>query len=107
MTYSVSDGQEGLASLAKNDLFVSGRYPFLGGRFSIMFYTITKRIAQSALAFLIMLIAFSFAFFVINSGTESDKFENPGKSLLKIFVMVLGIEIYKIMKQKNITHTAS
>jgi hypothetical protein len=44
-----------------------------------MFYTITKRIAQSAMAFLIMLIAFSFAFFIINSGTDSDKFENPGR----------------------------
>ena len=71
-------------------IFMLGRYPSLGGRFSIMFYSITKRIVQSALAFLIMVIAFGFAFFIINYGNEGEQFQNPGKSLLKIFVMVLG-----------------
>ncbi len=42
------------------------------------------------LAFLIMVIAFGFAFFIINFGNEGEQFQNPGKSLLKIFVMVLG-----------------
>ena len=57
-----------------------GRYPFLGGRFSIMFYSITKvnklsygntvfiifqRIIQGAVSFIIMIIAFGFGFFVI------------------------------------------
>jgi Polycystin cation channel len=71
-------------------IFMLGRYPSLGGRFSIMFYSITKRIVQSALAFLIMVIAFGFAFFIINFGNEGEQFQNPGKALLKIFVMVLG-----------------
>ena len=71
-------------------IFMVGRYPFLGGRFSIMFYSISKRIVQSALAFFIMVIAFGFAFFIINFGSEGEQFENPWKSLLKIFVMVLG-----------------
>jgi hypothetical protein len=37
-----------------------------------------------------MVIAFGFAFFIINFGNEGEQFQNPGKSLLKIFVMVLG-----------------
>ena len=71
-------------------IFMIGRYPFLGGRFSIMFYSISKRIVQSALAFFIMVVAFGFAFFIINFGSDNEQFENPGKALLKIFVMVLG-----------------
>ena len=71
-------------------IFMVGRCPFLGGRFSIMFYSISKRIVQSALAFFIMVIAFGFAFFILNFGSEGEQFENPWKSLLKIFVMVLG-----------------
>ena len=61
-------------------IFMIGRYPFLGGRFSIMFYSITKvnklsygntvfiifqRIIQGAVSFIIMIIAFGFGFFVI------------------------------------------
>merc|ERR1712126_63227 len=34
-------------------IFMIGRYPFLGGRFSIMFYSITKRIIQGAVSFII------------------------------------------------------
>ena len=86
-----------------------GRYPFLGGkyvlnlivclcgsnyfsivRFSIMFYAITKKIIQGAVSFIIMVIAFGFAFFVISYDSEGDKFDNPGKSLLQIIVMILG-----------------
>ena len=40
--------------------------------------------------FLISMLAFGFAFFIINYGNEGEQFQNPGKSLLKIFVMVLG-----------------
>ena len=71
-------------------IFMLGRYPFLGGRFSIMFYAIAKKIVQSALPFFIMVIAFGLAFFIINFGNKSEQFENPMKALLKIFVMVLG-----------------
>ena len=65
-----------------------------------MFYTITKRIAQSAMAFLIMLIAFSFAFFIINSGTDSDKFENPGRKNLKC-AMNKQVLNYKYVDKKR------
>ena len=71
-------------------IFMIGRYPFLGGRFSIMFYSITKRIIQGAVSFIIMIVAFGFAFFVISFGSDSEQFQNPGKSLLKIIVMILG-----------------
>lgn len=71
-------------------IFMIGRYPFLGGRFSIMFYSITKRIIQGAVSFIIMVIAFGFAFFVISFGSNNENFRNPGKSLLKIIVMILG-----------------
>ena len=36
-----------------------------------------------------MVIAFGFAFFVVSFDSENG-FENPGKSLLKIIVMILG-----------------
>ena len=49
-------------------IFMIGRYPFLGGRFSIMFYSITKRIIQGIVSFIIMVIGFGFAFFVIRKG---------------------------------------
>ena len=59
-------------------IFLLGRYPFLGGQFSIMFYTITKRIASSALGFLILVSAFAFAFFIIHFGSESTVFASLG-----------------------------
>ena len=37
-----------------------------------------------------MVIAFGFAFFVISFGSKNEQFQNPGKSLLKIIVMILG-----------------
>ena len=63
---------------------------FLSSRFSIMFYAITKRIIQGAVSFIIMVVAFGFAFFVISFGSDNENFQNPGKSLLKIIVMILG-----------------
>ena len=81
-------------------IFMIGRYPFLGGRFSIMFYAITKRIIQGAISFIIIIIAFGWAFFIISLGSGGQQFENPWKSLLKIIVMVLGEydfdELYKV-----------
>lgn len=71
-------------------IFLFGRYPFLGGSFSIMYYSITKRIVKTALGFLILICAFTFAFFIIHFGNETESFDNVGRSFLKIFVMVLG-----------------
>ena len=73
-----------------------------------MFYSITKRIVQSALAFLIMVIAFGFAFFIINFGNQGEQFQNPGKSLLKIFVMVLGeFEFDNLYEQTDSSSTTT
>lgn len=71
-------------------IFLFGRYPFLGGSFSIMYYSITKRIIKTALGFFILICAFTFAFFIIHFGNETESFDNVGRSFLKIFVMVLG-----------------
>lgn len=55
-----------------------------------MYYSITKRIIRTVLAFIILLCAFAFAFFIIHFGSETDSFQSVSKSFLKIFVMVLG-----------------
>jgi len=73
-------------------IFLFGRFPFLGGMFSIMFYSITKRIIKTVLGFIILIIGFTGAFFIINFGQESEQFDlgNPFKAFVKVFVMVLG-----------------
>ena len=55
-----------------------------------MYYSITKRIVKTALGFLILISAFTFAFFIIHFGNETESFDSVGRSFLKIFVMVLG-----------------
>ena len=55
-----------------------------------MYYSITKRIVKTALGFFILISAFTFAFFIIHYGNETESFDNIGRSFLKIFVMVLG-----------------
>jgi hypothetical protein len=55
-----------------------------------MYYSITKRIVKTALGFVILVCAFTFAFFIIHFGNEAESFDNVGRSFLKIFVMVLG-----------------
>lgn len=83
-------------------IFMIGRYPFLGGRFSIMFYSITKKIIQGIVSFIIMVIGFGFAFFVISFGSNSHEFQNPGKSFLKIIVMILGeFEFDQLYKESS------
>ena len=47
-------------------------------RFSIMFYAITKKIIQGAVSFIIMVIAFGFAFFVISY--DSEEWEEYSKN---------------------------
>jgi len=71
-------------------IFLFGRYPSLGGKFSIMYYTATKRVIKTALGFFVMILGFSFAFFIINFGSENESFDNPLKASLKILAMVLG-----------------
>ena len=82
-------------------IFMIGRYPFLGGKFSIMFYAITKRIIQGAISFIIIIIAFGFAFFIISLGSGGEQFQNPWKSLLKIIVMILGEFEFDTLYQVN------
>ena len=55
-----------------------------------MYYSITKRIIKTALGFFILVCSFSFAFFIIHFGNETESFDSVPRSLLKIFVMVLG-----------------
>ena len=55
-----------------------------------MYYSITKRIVKTALGFVILICAFTFAFFIIHFGNETESFDNVGRAFLKIFVMILG-----------------
>merc|ERR1712038_344261 len=71
-------------------IFLFGRYPSLGGSFSIMYYSITKRVVKTALGLVLLVWAFAFAFFIIHFDNTSESFEDVGKSFIKSFVMVLG-----------------
>ena len=56
----------------------------------MMFNSMIKRLLAAALAFLILLSAFTFAFYIIHFGSESSTFGDLGKSFLKVFVMIHG-----------------
>lgn len=71
-------------------IFLFGRYPSLGGSFSIMYYSITKRVVKTALGLILLVFAFAFAFFIIHFDNSNEAFEDVGKSVVKSFVMVLG-----------------
>merc|ERR1711988_963746 len=71
-------------------IFQFGRYPSLGGTFSIMYYSITKRIVKTALGLILLVFAFAFAFFIIHFDNSNEAFESVQKSIVKSFVMVLG-----------------
>ena len=71
-------------------IFLMGRYPFLGGSISLMFYSITRHLARTLSNFLVLVMAFAFGFFIIHHNKESDQFENPWKAMLKTTTMVLG-----------------
>lgn len=71
-------------------IFLFGRYPSLGGSFSIMYYSITKRVIRTALGLVLLVFAFAFAFFIIHFDNTSEAFDDVYKSFMKSFVMVLG-----------------
>ena len=71
-------------------IFLFMRYPFLGGKFSIMYYSITKRIIKTAFGFLILVCAFGFAFYIIHFNNEAKDFNNISRAILKVLVMTLG-----------------
>jgi len=71
-------------------IFQFGRYPSLGGTFSIMYYSITKRIIRTALGLILLVVAFALAFFIIHFDNTNESFETMQKSIIKSFVMVLG-----------------
>jgi len=71
-------------------IFLFGRYPSLGGSFSIMYYSITKRVVKTALGLILLVFAFAFAFFIIHFDNSNEAFESVPKSVVKSFVMVLG-----------------
>ena len=69
-------------------IFQFGRYPSLGGTFSIMYYSITKRIVKAAFGFIILIVAFTFAFFIIHFNNETESFDDLFRSFLKVFTFV-------------------
>ena len=71
-------------------IFQFGRIPSLGGTFSIMYYSITKRIVRTVLGLLLLVLAFALAFFIIHFDNSNESFETIEKSFIKSFVMVLG-----------------
>jgi len=71
-------------------IFLLGRYPFLGGNFSIMYYSITKRVIKTVFGFFILICAFTFGFFIIHFNHETESFDELGKSFIKVLVMILG-----------------
>lgn len=84
-------------------IFLLGRYPSLGGSFSIMYYTATKRIIKTVLGFFVLVLGFSFAFFVIYFGNDSDlTLSKLPHAALKVFVMILGeIEFDDLLESKS------
>ena len=71
-------------------VFLLGRYPPLGGRISIMFYNITRRLIKSMSNLIILIFGFAFALFIIHNDAKGENFENPQKAIIKTLMMVLG-----------------
>ena len=71
-------------------IFLMGRYPFLGGSISLMFYNIVLHIFRSLLSFLMLIIGFAFGFFIIHHKKSTENFENPLKAIAKTLTMSLG-----------------
>ena len=71
-------------------VFLLGRYPFFGGRISIMFYNITRHLFRSLFNLIILVLGFAFGLFIMHHRTEGESFENPYKAFVKTLIMVLG-----------------
>ena len=78
-------------------IFTSSPYPSYtqwlkrsksSGKFSIMYYSITKRIVKAAFGFIILIVAFTFAFFIIHFNNETESFDDLFRSFLKVFTFV-------------------
>ena len=71
-------------------IFLMGRYPFIGGSISLMFYSILSHLFRSLINFVVLVVGFGFGFFIISNGKAGDHFENPPKAILKTLIMALG-----------------
>ena len=91
-------------------IFLMGRYPFIGGSISLMFYYLLSHLFRSLINFVVLVVGFAFGFFIISQdkGGKSaqtyfrlfsltslclqtgDHFENPAKAILKTLIMALG-----------------
>ena len=72
-----------------------------------MYYSITKKIVKTALGFIILVSAFSFAFFIIHFGNETDDFNSVGRSFVKTMVMVLGEFEFDDLWQNSTTSSSN
>ena len=71
-------------------IFLMGRYPFLGGSISLMFYSIVKHLFKSLSNFLVLIVGFGFGFFIMHHSKTTEHFENPWKAVAKTLTMALG-----------------
>ena len=76
-------------------IFLIGRYPFRGGKFSVMYYNILKKLARYALALMSMGIGFTFAFVTlghdhIDNENDVASFSEPFRAIVKTLTMTIG-----------------
>lgn len=71
-------------------IFLMGRYPFLGGSISLMFYSIIRRLARSLSNFLVLVVGYSFGFFIMFHDKDNHYFQNPLKAFVRTLTMVFG-----------------
>ena len=71
-------------------IFLMGRYPFLGGSISLMFYSILKHLFKSLSNFFVLIVGFGFGFFIMHHSKKTEHFENPWKAVAKTLTMALG-----------------
>ena len=55
-----------------------GRYPFIGGSISLMFYYLLSHLFRSLINFVVLVVGFAFGFFIISQDKgRSDTSSNP------------------------------
>ncbi|CAH1773894.1 unnamed protein product [Owenia fusiformis] len=72
-----------------NFLLFLQRFDFFG-IYVVMFLEILKTLLQVLIVFSILIIAFAMAFYILLSGEATHAFKNPGLSLMKTTIMMLG-----------------